>query len=102
MSTQKPKSDKAKLTVRIIFPDRPHVEVVCDSLKLTAVDNKKGEKGGIYGIRANHAPAVFALIKGNIRAELGGTKVLDAEIGDGYARVENNTVTVLTESCADE
>ncbi len=85
------------MKVKIIFPDSPALTAECDSLKISVADDQKGDNGGSYGIRAKHAPALYALKKGSVHAELDGKCVLDAETGEGCARVDDNCVIVLSE-----
>ena len=98
MSTQKPEDSKRPLALTVITPDAVPVTAECDSVHLTAADGIKGEPGGLYGIRRGHLPAVMALSDGKLEAFLMGKAVLKAVCAKGFARIEGNEVTVITES----
>lgn len=98
MSTQNPENEKKCLTLRFVFPDRRPESVICDSVRLTVKDSPNGKNGGLYGIRPGHARAVFLLDAGKAEALHEGKKVLSYKTAEGFARVENNEVTVVTGS----
>lgn len=87
------------LTLRIVRPDHPVITAECDSVRLTLADDENGRGGGSYGVRYGHAKAVLLLGKGALSAYSGGELVMSAECSDGFARVEDNIVTVVTEKC---
>lgn len=91
----KPEEMNKLLSLTVLLPDRPPVELPCGSVRLTAAD------GGQYGIRPGHAPAMIALAPGELTASRDGTVLCRLLLGGGFARVAGNTVTVVTESCGD-
>lgn len=86
------------ITLVITTPQSKSIEVKCDSVKLTVSDGKKGKHGGSYGIRHGHTKALFALSDGTLTATLGGNTVYSAKISGGFATVDNNKVTVVTDA----
>lgn len=84
------------------MPDSPVITAECDSVRLTLADDENGRGGGSYGVRYGHAKAVLLLGKGALSAYSGGELVMSAECSDGFARVEDNIVTVVTEKCREE
>lgn len=87
---------KGAMTVRIVTPESAAAPVECDSVRLCVADGEKQNEAGSYGIRRNHAPAVFSLGDGAVTAFLGGEKVLERRVSGGFASVRNNRVTVVT------
>ena len=87
-----------KLILKIVTPHGSRDPIRCDSVRLTICDNLNGRGGGSYGIRAGHAKTLLTLDKGVIRAFQSGQEVLAGESGIGFATVEQNTVTVVTEA----
>lgn len=98
MSTPKPESDNRQICLKLVFPDRESVELTCDSVKFSVRDNEKGTGGGLYGIRPGHAKAVFVLEKGTVTAMLDGKTVLKQDLGEGFAKVGKDCVTLITSS----
>lgn len=90
------------LTLRVVTPDRPVITAECDSVRLTLADDENGRGGGSYGVRYGHAKAVLLLGAGAVCAYSGGELVMTAECSDGFARVEDNIVAVVTERCREE
>lgn len=86
------------LVLHITTPKGALAPVACDSVHLTICDDLQGRGGGSYGIRPGHAKALFALQPGCVRAFFAGRQVLAGQSGAGFATVEQNTVTVVTES----
>ena len=86
-----------KLILNIVTPGGARDPIECDSVHLTICDDLSGKGGGSYGVRAGHAKALFSLDKGAVKALLSGQSVLTGESGMGFATVERNTVTVVTE-----
>ena len=84
-----------KLVLNLIFPDWQQETILCDSVRLTVKDSLKGKNGGLYGIRPGHAKAVFLLDEGITEAFLEGKCILRCKTPDGFARVENNEVTLV-------
>ncbi len=97
-SMPKQEGEKPRLTLTVILPDRPSVKTECDRVTLTVKDNTKGKNGGSYGIRPGHVPSVFLLDPGRTEAFLEGKTVWKGITSEGFAKVENNAVTVVTEA----
>ena len=70
----------------------------CDYITLTVADDKKGGFSGSYGIKKGHAKTVFALGDGKLTAQRQGEVIFSAETSSGFAKVEDNVVTVTVES----
>lgn len=87
-----------KLILNIVTPNGAHDPVPCDSIRLTICDDLSGKGGGSYGIRAGHAKSLLSLDKGVVKAFLSGQNVLTGESDIGFATVEQDTVTVVTEA----
>ena len=85
---------KKLLKLNILSPDAGEGPIECDSVILTAADGNKGNEGGLYCIHPGHVQAVILLDRGRVTARLGENTVLNAECGDGFARVYRNCVTV--------
>lgn len=91
------------LTLKIVTPQGSQPPVACDSLRLTLCDGENGLGGGSYGIRSGHAKALLALAaSGPVTALAAGKTVLAGRCGGGFASVEGDAVTVVTESFARE
>ena len=88
----------SKLILKIVTPNGVHDPIQCDSVRLTICDDLNGKGGGSYGIRAGHAKTLLSLDKGVIKAFRSGQNVLIGESDMGFATVEQNTVTVVTEA----
>ena len=91
-----------RITLRLLTPAGVTAEVACDSVQLTLRDDAEGKKGGLVGIRPDHTSAVMALGKGPILATLEGKPVFRGSAAGGFASVERNVVTVITDSAAEE
>ena len=87
----------SKLILNIVTPNGARDPVQCDSIRLMICDDLNGKGGGSYGIRAGHAKSLLSVDKGVITAFLSGQNVLTGKSGAGFATVEQNTVTVVTE-----
>lgn len=88
----------APMTLRVLTPAGTNAEAGCDSAVLTIRDGADGKGGGLVGIQKDHAPAVFALAEGEIRASLGGRAVFRARVKGGFASVGDNIIRVITDS----
>lgn len=88
------------MTLRLLTPTGVSAQTPCDSVQLTIRDGADGQGGGLVGIRRNHAPAVLALGEGTILAELDHKPVFRANVSGGFASVDNNIVTVITDSAS--
>ena len=69
--------------------------IECDSVQLNVADNAEGKGGGSYGIHKGHIKSLFSLATGTLTALKNGETVLKAATGDGFATVQNDTVTVV-------
>ncbi len=85
------------LTVKIVTARGSQDPVRCNSVHLTLCDDAKGLGGGSYGVRPGHAKALFALADGPVQALSAGKTVLAGRCCGGFAAVEQNTVTIVTE-----
>jgi len=86
-----------KLLFRLLTPQGEKFSGECDAVDLWARDDASGNGGGSLGIRRGHLPAVVALEDGGrVRALSDGGPVYSARIRGGYARVDRESVTVLT------
>ena len=87
------------LTLVILTPSGETARLEAESVRLEACDNASGEGGGSFGIRKGHMPAVAALKENSLaRAFTSGRETAAFRISAGFARVENDTVTVIAES----
>ena len=77
--------------LKIIASDRIFYEGRCRKLTLPAPD-------GEIGILANHENTVIALSVGDARMEIDENKWIEMALGEGFAEVVNNRVTVLVET----
>ena len=85
------------LILNITTPKGTLGPVTCDSIRLTISEDPKGKSGGSYGIRPGHAKALLALGKGPVKAFLSGRILLSGEGSGGFATVDKDTVTIVTE-----
>ena len=92
----------SKLILKVVTPEGTHGPFECDSVRLNASDNAGGRGGGSCGIRPGHIASLIALEKGMLTAFLNGAKVISASCGGGFASIDNNTVTVVTEEYAEQ
>lgn len=83
------------LKLSVITPDDGPVNAECDSVHVTVRDDAKGHGGGEYGIRPGHTKALLSLDKGMLRAFRGEEMILSLICDAGFARIENNSVTVV-------
>ena len=60
-------------------------------------DDNNGEGGGSVGIRTGHIKSLMSIEKGKVTADLEGKEVFSCTTQGGFATVENDTVTVVTE-----
>lgn len=88
----------SKLILNIVTPNGARAPIQCDSVRLTICDDLSGRGGGSYGIRAGHEKSLLPLDQGVIKASLSGQNLLTGRSGAGFATVERNTVTVVTEA----
>ena len=88
----------SELVLKIVTPNGARDPIRCDSVHLTICDDLRGKGGGSYGIRAGHAKSLLSLDTGVVKAFLSDQIVLTGESGVGFATVERNTVTIVTEA----
>ena len=84
------------LLVRILTPLKDVTSFRCDALKLIEKENEQGQ-GGSIGILRGHLPAVIALeFNSPVNATAQGKEVFSALVRGGFARVDRESVTILT------
>ena len=88
----------SKLILKIVTPSGNRDPIRCDSVHLTICDDLNGKGGGSYGIRAGHAKSLLSLDKGVIKAFLSGQNLLTGKNDIGFATVEQDAVTVVTDA----
>ena len=87
-----------KLTLHIVSPNgKTNRELVCDSVRLCICDGQKGRNGGSYGIHPGHTKSIFALAPGSITAFSEDTAPVEIPINGGFASVDRNKVTIISE-----
>ena len=86
------------MTLRLLTPTGTTAETACDGVLLMQRDSAEGHGGGLVGIREDHAPAVIALGEGPVIASLGTRTVFRASVAGGFASVQENVVTVITDN----
>ena len=90
------------LLLRILSPEGTLSEVRCEAVNLTMSDGKDGHGGGSIGVRRGHTSAVLALQKGVVLARAGEEEVFRAVIRGGFASVDHDIVTVITDGLCEE
>ena len=75
--------------LRILAADRPFFDGECVSVRVQLED-------GQYGVLAEHAPAVAAVVPGVMKLTLPDGTVERVYVSDGILRVDKNDVLVLT------
>ena len=85
------------LTLKIISKDGSLAPVECDSVHLTVSDDNNGGGGGSMGIRPGHIKSLISLDRCPVTAYLEGKEMFSRIADSGFATVENDTVTVVTE-----
>ena len=93
--------EEAPLTLRIVTPAGLAAQVRSDSIHLTLADDRHGRGGGDIGILRGHARAVLSLGPGPVRARIGTREVYRTVLSGGFARVERDIVTVVTNGNGD-
>lgn len=91
-------SQNNKLKLLIVTPDEAPIHADCDSIRVTLSDDEKGRGGGSYGIRVGHTKTILSLSEGPVTAYQGGACILQRTCSAGFARVEDNVVTVVVEA----
>ncbi len=87
-------TDTLPLTLIIITPDNKIPDIRCDSINLPVCDNKKGKKGGSYGIRKGHINCLIALGEGEITAKTENSVIFSKSCKSGIAEVNRDSVTL--------
>ena len=86
------------LLFRILTPLKDVASFHCDAVNLVEKDNAEGQ-GGSIGILRGHLPAVIALEENSpVTASAKGKTVFSATVRGGFARVDQESVTILTPS----
>ena len=85
------------LTLRIVSKEGVSSPVQCDSVHLTVTDDNNGCGGGSMGIRNGHIKSLISLDIGPVTAYLGGKEIFSSVADGGFATVEDDVVTVVTE-----
>ncbi len=81
----------------LFTPHRHFPALECDSVKLNITDSINGKFSGSYGIRKDHAKAIFSLAEGKISVSLNNEEIFSAECGAGFATVENDDIRVTVD-----
>lgn len=85
------------LTLKIVSKDGTAKPVECESVHLMVADDNMGEGGGSMGIRTGHIKSLISLDRGPVIAYLDGKEIFSCKTDGGFATVENDIVTVVTE-----
>ena len=86
------------MKLRLLSPTGVTAETECDLVQMVIPDDATGHGGGSIGIEAGHASAVMALADGDLEADMDGKTVLHAHVHGGFASVEKDIVTVLSDN----
>ena len=86
------------LTLKIVSKKGCLGPVSCDSVHLNVADDTMGKGGGSMGIRQGHIKSLVSLERGKVTAYLEGKEIFSCQTDVGFATVENNQVTVVTEN----
>ena len=85
------------LRFQLLTPMKEVASCSCDTVNLFEKDAADGWGGGSIGIRHGHLPAVVSLAEnGPIRVMTEGKVVFSARVRGGFARVDADSVTVLS------
>ncbi len=85
------------LTLKIVSKNGSSTPVECDSVHLTVCDDNNGCGGGSMGIRQGHVKSLISVDYGPITAYIEGKEIFSCKTDGGFATVENDIVTVVTE-----
>lgn len=86
------------LELKIVSLNKSIDPVKCDSVNLILCDDDMGNGGGSIGIRQGHIKSLLSVAKGKVTAYLDGKEVFSCQTEGGFATVENDIVTVVTEN----
>ena len=85
-----------EILFKLLTPLKEVASYSCDAVSLFEKDNDQGQ-GGSLGVRPGHLPAVIALEDSSqVRATTKGNTVFSAMVRGGFARVDGQSVTVLS------
>lgn len=85
------------LTLKIVSKNGSSPVVECDSIHLTVADDTTGKGGGSMGIRPGHIKSLISLGRGGVTAYIDGKEIFSCMTDVGFATVENDNVTIVTE-----
>ena len=85
------------LTLKIVSKKGIKGPVSCDSVHLNVADDTMGKGGGSMGIRTGHIKSLISLERGEVKAYLEGREIFSCSTDVGFATVENDNVTIVTE-----
>ena len=91
-------SEVKLIKVKLVTPSGGECEFECESLRMKAQDNAKGNGGGGFGVRYGHAAALAALDKGALLAFNNGKLTKKLYISGGFAQIRHDSVVVITDS----
>ncbi len=83
--------------LKIVTPTGEAAVVSCDSVQMKTPDDAEGKNGGWIGIRRGHMDALLAIVEGPVVALKNGREVARIPVGEGFASVKENVVTVITQ-----
>ena len=78
-------------------PGVPETIVRCDAVSFVVPDGVKGKNGGSIGIHPGHTKAMMALDHGELTAKMEGQEILSCTTSGGFAMVESQRVTILSD-----
>ena len=88
--------------LKVVTPKGEAASVPCDSVQLNVPDDGEGKNGGWVGIRHGHVDALLAITEGPVLALKDGKEIARITVGEGFASVSKNVVTVITQSAVNE
>ena len=90
-----------KLNLKIVTPEGQFCSLECETAVFRISDDEDGKGSGSYGVRKGHTLSVFSVQAGTISAYKDSAKIFSAEIGNGFALMEANVLTVTTENACE-
>lgn len=84
------------LTLVILTPEGEKERLACEQVNFFTMDNEQGENGGSMGIRLGHITAVAALEPNSVLKAASNGRTTAFKIAGGFAKVEDDVVTVIT------
>ena len=85
------------LLLKIVTPTGETANLACDSVHVQVPDDVSGNNGGWVGIRRGHVDSLLALEPGELQALRDGAVLARYTLGQGFAFVQDDTVTVITD-----